>query len=203
MDSNHFEQAYAEGTGPWDLDRPQPEFVRLAEEGAIHGSVLDAGCGTGQNALYLARRGHKVWGIDFVPRAVDVARERAAEQKLAIHFEVHDALELDQLQRTFDTVIDSGLFHTFDDEQRQRYLAGLEAVTHPGSRVFILCFSEHEPPGAGPRRITRAEIDEAFLKGWRVDEVRQTRFVAKPIAEARQFSPGGPQAYLVSLTRTG
>jgi SAM-dependent methyltransferase len=201
MDSNHFEEAYANESGPWDIDRPQPEIVRLAASGAISGSVLDAGCGTGQNALFLAGRGHEVWGIDFIPRAIDVAIERAAERKLAARFEVHDALELGRLERAFDTVIDSGLFHTFDDVQRARYLEGLKSVTHTGSRVHILCFSEHEPPGAGPRRIRRSEIDDAFRDGWRIDEVRETRFAADESRARAQFSPGGPRGFCVSLTR--
>jgi SAM-dependent methyltransferase len=201
MDPNHFEEAYDKETGPWDIDRPQPEIVRLADAGEIVGSVLDAGCGTGQNALFLASRGHEVWGIDFIPRAIDVATQRATERKLVVRFEVHDALELDRLARTFDTAIDSGLFHTFDDDQRIRYVEGLKCVTHMGSRVFILCFSEHEPPGPGPRRITRRELDEAFRDGWRIDDVRDTRLAADEERAAGRISPGGPRGYLVALTR--
>jgi SAM-dependent methyltransferase len=74
MDSEIFETAY-EGQPPWDIGGPQPEIVRLAEEGAIRGVVLDVGCGTGENALYLDGRGCDVWGIDFIPKAIERARE--------------------------------------------------------------------------------------------------------------------------------
>jgi len=58
-----FEKAY-HGTPPWDIGRPQREFVRLEEAGKISGDVLDVGCGTGENALFLAGCGHAVWGVD-------------------------------------------------------------------------------------------------------------------------------------------
>src|SRR5262249_3989023 len=118
MDAEHFEKAYA-GEAPWDIDGPQPEIVRLAESGAIRGIVLGVGCGTGENALYLASRGLDVWGIDFIPRAIERARAKALERGLGVHFQVGDALKLEVLGRTFDTAIDSGLFHTFSDEERE------------------------------------------------------------------------------------
>ena len=111
------------------------------------GSVLDAGCGTGENALYLASRGHEVWGLDFIPVAIERADVKAQERGLNVHFQVGDALKLDQLRRTFDSVIDCGLFHTFTDEERPLYVSGLATVVRPGGSVHILCFSDNEPPG--------------------------------------------------------
>src|SRR5436309_14585667 len=114
--SSRFFAAY-QGTPPWDIGAPQPAFVALAEGGAIRGAVLDAGCGTGENALLCAARGHEVVGVDMVPKAIEAARDKAASRGLAARatFLVHDALELGSLQRRFDTIIDSGLFHVFDD----------------------------------------------------------------------------------------
>ena len=80
-----FEKAY-QGQAPWDISEPQPEFVRLAEAGAIGAMVLDVGCGTGENALYLAARGHDVWGIDFVPKAIELARDKASQRGLGVQF---------------------------------------------------------------------------------------------------------------------
>lgn len=150
MHSEVFEKAY-QGQAPWDIGEPQPEIVRLAESGAIEGTVLDLGCGTGENALYLAAGGHEVWGIDFIPTAIERARDKAQKRGLAVHFEVGDALKLDGLSRTFDTVIDSGLFHVFDDELRPRYVRSLARAVSPGGVVHLLCFSDQEPPGEGPR----------------------------------------------------
>jgi 2-polyprenyl-3-methyl-5-hydroxy-6-metoxy-1,4-benzoquinol methylase len=97
---DRFDDAYR-GTPPWDIGRPQPAFVALAEEGAVRGSVLDAGCGTGERALYFASLGHETWGIDGSPLAIERARQKAQERALAVEFRVHDALALDGLRRTF------------------------------------------------------------------------------------------------------
>lgn len=200
MTRERFETAY-QGTAPWDIPGPQPAFVKLQEENEIRGSVLDAGCGTGENALYLAGQGHEVWGVDFVPVAVERAREKAQTRGLTVRFEIGDALELGRIGRTFDNVIDCGLFHTFSDEDRPRYVAGLRAVLRPGGRVHLLCFSELEPPGQGPRRVTQQELRDTFFQGWNIVAIRETRFQTTDHAEARTFSPGGPHAWLATIAR--
>lgn len=201
MEREHFVSAYRE-TAPWDVAGPQPAIVGLEEAGEIGVSVLDLGCGTGENALYLASRGREAWGLDFAPVAIERAIAKAAERGLAVHFQVGDALKLEELGRDFDTVIDSGLFHTFGDPERPVYVAGLAKVVRPGGRVHILCFSDLEPPGRGPRRVTQREIQEAFAGGWRVVQIRETRFQTTDHPEARTFSPGGPRAWLATIART-
>ena len=113
----------ADAPPPWDIGRPQPEFVRLAEAGRLRGELLDAGCGTGEHALLAAAHGADVVGVDVSPAAIARARAKAAERGLKARFEVGDALNLGQLGLSFDTVIDSGLFHVFDDTDRERYVA--------------------------------------------------------------------------------
>jgi SAM-dependent methyltransferase len=191
MSNFDFDAAYT-GEPPWDTGNPQPAMAPLAQEGAMRGSVLDAGCGTGENALYFASLGHEVWGIDGAPAAIAKAREKAQARGLEVTFLVHDALALQTLGRTFDNVIDSGLFHVFDDEARARYVASLAAVVRPGGRYFMLCFSDRQPPGWGPRRVTQAEIREAFATGWRVDEIREASFETRI---------GDVWAWLALLTR--
>ncbi len=200
MDRDHFQTSY-QGPAPWDIPGPQPAFVGLEEAGAIQGSVLDTGCGTGENALYLASRGHEVWGIDFVPVAVERAREKARHRGLTAHFQVGDALALDALGRTFDAVIDCGLFHTFTDEERTTFVMGLARVLRPGGAYHVLCFSDREPPGEGPRRVTQDEIKSAFHNGWKVGEIRASSFETLRYPGGPTFSPGGPQAWLVSIVR--
>ena len=189
------------GQAPWDIGGPQPVFVALEESGAIRGSVLDAGCGTGENALYLAARGHEVWGIDYVPIAVERAQAKARERGLGVHFQQANVLEMDQLGRQFDTVIDCGLFHTFSDEERPSYAAGLAKVVRPGGQFHMLCFSDREPPGEGPRRVAQQEIHDAFRDGWEVKEIREAKFEIARYPDAPQFSPGGPRAWLASIVR--
>jgi len=160
-----------EGTPPWDIGRPQQAFVRLVEEGLIQGNVLDAGCGTGENALYLAARGHAVVGIDAAPRAIERARAKMRDRDREAKFLVVDALKLKMLGSTFDSVIDSGLFHVFSDQDRARYVKSLASILREGGRVFILCFSDREPGDWGPRRVTEQELRDAFRDGWDVERI--------------------------------
>jgi cyclopropane fatty-acyl-phospholipid synthase-like methyltransferase len=201
MDREQFETFY-EGQAPWDIPGPQPAFVGLEEAGAIRGAVLDVGCGMGENALYLASRGYDVWGIDFVPQAIERATAKARERGLNVHFQVGDALKLAQLGRSFDTVIDCGLFHTFNDEERSVFVGTLAQLLRPGGEYHVLCFSDREPPGEGPRRVTRQEIRDTFRDGWEVREIRESSFETASYPGAPQFSSGGPQAWLASIVRS-
>jgi cyclopropane fatty-acyl-phospholipid synthase-like methyltransferase len=189
-----FEQSYRSGRPPWDIGRPQPAVVSLAEHGAITGAVIDVGCGTGENALYLASLGLDVTGIDAAPTAIERAQAKARARGLEATFLVLDALDLEALGRTFDTAIDCGCFHTFADPERLRFERSLHAVLRPGGRYFLLCFSEREPGDWGPRRVTQAEIRTVFERGWTVDSIQATRFDAN-------FADGAA-AWLATLTRT-
>lgn len=200
MDRERFETAYGERP-PWDIPGPQPAIVELEAAGAIQGAVLDAGCGTGENALYLAARGYQVLGVDFVPVAIERAMDKARERNLTVRFQVGDALKLGDLGKSFDTVTDCGLFHTFSDEERPEYVSGLAAVVAPGGHVHILCFSDREPPGAGPRRISQDEIRGSFKDGWKVQEIRASRFRSGDHPEFLTFTPGGPLAWLATIQR--
>ena len=154
-DRSTFESAYA-GQAPWDIGRPQKAFLDVADR--IAGSVLDAGCGTGENALYFAGRGCTVTGIDFLEEPITRARRKATERGLPATFLVKDALTLKDWTERFDNVIDSGLFHVFNDDDRRRYVEGLATVLKPGGRLFLLCFSDEEPGTQGPRRVSKEEL---------------------------------------------
>ena len=176
---SRFFGAYEGEPPPWDIGRPQPVFVELEAAGQVRGPVIDVGCGTGENALHLASRGLDVHGVDLVPRAIERAREKAAERKLAATFLVGDVLALEALGRTFQTAIDCGVFHVFDDADRARYVASLARALRPGGVVHILVFSDREPTDwGGPRRIRREEIEQAFADGWIVRAIEPARFVA-------------------------
>ena len=190
-----FREAY-KGHPPWDIGRAQPAFVELANEGLIKGSVLDVGCGTGEVTLEMAERGHEAWGIDVVASAIDQARAKARLRGLKATFLVGDALEMEHLNRTFDTVIDCGLFHVFSDPERDVYADQLGRVLKPGGRLHILCLSDWEDASwGGPRRVSQAEIIDTFRDGWRVDDIREARFVVLP-----QFRIKG-HSWLASLVR--
>jgi SAM-dependent methyltransferase len=134
--------------------------------------VLDVGCGTGEHVLMAAEAGSDAVGIDIAPTAIRLAQAKAEERGSPARFVVGDALELGSLGEQFDTVLDCGLFHVFDDGDRLRFVDSLVAVMAPGADYCMLCFSDAEPPGWGPRRITEAEIRAAFAEGWEVRRIQ-------------------------------
>jgi 2-polyprenyl-3-methyl-5-hydroxy-6-metoxy-1,4-benzoquinol methylase len=170
-----FEEMY-KGLPPWEIGGPQSEVVRLAELGEIKSPVLDVGCGTGENAMYLAKLGFEVTGIDIVSAAVQEALEKARERSILATFLVWDALNLQGLHERFNTVIDSGFFHTLPDKKRPVYVKSLASVLNPGETYFMMCFSEYEPGSWGPRRVTQTEIRECFGRGWEVNYIRGAEF---------------------------
>jgi SAM-dependent methyltransferase len=198
--SQTFETIYA-GKAPCDIGRPLRVLIEAADR--VTGDVLDPGCGTGENALFFAERGHPVLGIDFLEHPIKEARRKAEERGLHAEFARMDALTLSTLDRQFDGVIDSGLFHVFSDDDRARYVAGLAHVTRPGGRLFLLCFSDEEPGTHGPRRVSERELRAAFADGWAVEEVRAARLDVVPDLKDISFSEGGPKAWFSVIGRLG
>jgi SAM-dependent methyltransferase len=172
-----WDQSYVAGAqAPWDIGRPQPAFARLADQGLLAGRVLDAGCGTGEHTLLAASAGADAMGVDISPLAIERARGKAAERGIRARFEVADALSLAALDLTFDTIIDSGVFHVFDDESRARYVQSLASVLRPGGTCYLMCFSDRQPGTMGPRRVTQDELRTAFGDGWVVLSIEADTF---------------------------
>ena len=194
-----WDTVYAPGaaTPPWDIGRPQPAFLRLADRGLLSGRLLDAGCGTGEHVLLAAAHGAQATGVDISPQAIARARGKAAGRGLPASFEVADVLSLAQLGMTFDTVIDSGVFHVFDDQDRARYVTSLASVLRPGGHCYLICFSDRQPGDYGPRRVSQDELRAAFSDGWAVTSIEADTF---------EVNPGMPtptaQAWLAAIRRT-
>ena len=199
MTTPSWDEAYASSApAPWDIGRPQPAFIRLADSGLLCGRVLDAGCGTGENVLLAAAHGADAAGVDISPRAIAHAREKAAERGLAARFEVADALNLGQLGMAFDTVIDSGLFHVFDDLERVRYVASLASVLQSGGTCYLICFSDHQPGDFGPRRVRQDELTTAFGDGWTVTDIAADIYEINPL-----LGTTTAKAWLATIRRIG
>jgi ubiquinone/menaquinone biosynthesis C-methylase UbiE len=186
--------AIYQGQPAWDIGRPQPAFLALADAGMVTGTVLDVGCGTGEHALMAAARGCDAVGIDMAGVAIATATRKAADRGLMAHFLVANALELESLDQRFDTVLDCGLFHVLDDVDRAAYARSLAAVIRPGGHYFMLCFSDQQPGDWGPRRIRREEVTTTFAGGWHIDSI-------EPATIDITMDENGARAWLVSMTR--
>jgi SAM-dependent methyltransferase len=169
--------------------------VRLASEGGFAGAVLDAGCGTGENTLRVASQGLSVLGVDVAETALAIAREKADDRGIEVEFAVADAFGLEHLGRTFETVLDCGLFHTFDGDERPRYVASLASVTQHDGTVYVLCFSG-DGPDTGPHPVGQDELRAAFdpSHGWNVAAIEPERIQTR-------FHDDGAPAWLATIKR--
>jgi ubiquinone/menaquinone biosynthesis C-methylase UbiE len=182
---------------PWDIGAPQPEIVKLVENNEIkRGRVLDIGCGLADNSIFLAKRGFSVTCMDIARLAIEKGEAKAREQGIKVDFRVGDALKLDKYFREeyFDTVIDSGLFHSLDDYERPLFANQVRRVLVNGGRYFMLSFSDKEPGSEGPRGISKKEIQKTFTKMFKIDYIKVTFLAAK-------IQRGGAKAYLASMTK--
>jgi SAM-dependent methyltransferase len=191
-----WDASYHDGPAPWDIGRPQPAVVRAAAAGGFTGAVLDAGCGTGENALHLASLGLSVLGIDVAETALAIARAKADDRGIDVEFAAADAFRLERLGRRFETVLDCGLFHTFDGDERPGYVASLASVTEHAGTLYVLCFGDRGP-ATGPHPIGQEALRAAFHPGtgWDVAAIEPERL------ETRFHEDGAP-AWLATITRT-
>jgi SAM-dependent methyltransferase len=198
MTGEPWDASYHEGPAPWDVGHPQPAIARLAAAGRFTGTVLDVGCGAGDNTLLVASRGVPVLGVDVAETAVDLARAKAVERGLDAEFAPADALHLDRLGRRFTTVLDSGLFHTFDADERPRYAASLASVTEADGTLYILAFGD-QGADVGPHPVRREDFRAAFnsTSGWTVVEVEPDR------VQTRYHDDSGAPAWLATIRRGG
>jgi SAM-dependent methyltransferase/GNAT superfamily N-acetyltransferase len=162
------------GTPPWDIGRPQSAFRALAEAGELRGRVLDVGCGTGEHTLLAAALGLEATGIDVAEPALATARRKAAERGLTAHVFAWDATRLHILGLRWQTVLDCGVFHVFNDADRTRYVASLSTAVEPGGRYHMLVFSDRQSGAFGPRRVSEAEIRASFAEGWSIISIEPT-----------------------------
>jgi SAM-dependent methyltransferase len=194
--AHDWDEFYKDPAPPWDISRPQPAFLRLADTGVLTGALLDAGCGTGEHTILAACRGAVALGIDVSPRAIEIARRKAAERGVETIFQVLDVLRLDTLGECFDTILDSGLFHVFDDADLTRYVTVLHAVLRPGGHLHLMCFSDRQPGDWGPRRVAEVELRAAFDSGWRIESLTPDRFDINP-----GFGTPTAEAWLADIVR--
>jgi len=199
MTGGSWDEAYRDNNAPWDIGRPQPAILRVAEWGGFVEPVLDSGCGSGEHALLAASMGLEVKGVDVAGEAIERARAKARQRGLSAEFVVGDVLALKDIVRLdapFRTVLDVGCFHTFANADRPLYASSLAAVTEPGAVLHLLCFSEHTPGNDGPRRVTQGEITATFAREWDVESIEPDTFTVSSLW------PGPtPSAWLARIVR--
>ena len=178
---SRFDDAYKTRTAPWVIGEPQPAVVELQRDGWIHSRVLDVGCGTGEHTILLARLGYQVLGIDYSSHAVEQARANAAEKGVDARFEVADAMNLGD-EPGYQTIVDSAVFHIFDDTDRVRYVSSLHTAVRPGGRVHVLALSD-AGRGFGPQ-VSETEVRDAFGDGWALEALGTT--IYRGVVQASQ-----------------
>ncbi len=194
-----FTEIYA-GNPPWDIGKPQAPFVGVADE--IKGPVLDCGCGTGNTSVFLAARGLDVTGVDFVEDAIRQAKEKAAKRGLTVNFLVKDAMTLGAWNEQFTSVIDSGLYHIYEAENRRSYVSGLAHVLQPGGKLYLLSFTDDEPSAQGG--VSESDLRADFAEGWKIESLQSVRGEINPafIAEHPDaFPAGGPKMWFAILRK--
>ncbi len=196
MTGQPWDASYQDGPAPWEVGGAQPGVVRLADRGGFSGAVLDVGCGSGDNALHVASLGLPVLGVDVAETALARAREKAAERGIDAEFALADALQLERLGRRFDTVLDSALFHTFDNEERPDYAASLASVIEYDGILYVLCFSD-DSPDTGPHPVSHDELKAAFTTsaGWNIVSIAAERL------RTRFHDANGAPAWLATIKR--
>jgi SAM-dependent methyltransferase len=190
-----WDASYHDGPAPWDIGQPQPAIVRLVSKGGFAGAVLDAGCGTGENTLHVASLGLSVLGIDVAQTALAMAQKKAHDRGIKVEFASADAFQLDRLGRRFETIMDCGLFHTFDRDERLRYAVSLASVTEHAATLYVLCFSD-DGPDTGPHPISQEELRAAFNlgNGWNVAAIEADRIKTR-------FHDKGAPAWFATIKR--
>lgn len=174
--AERWDAAYADDDDlpPWVIEEAQPDLVALVGRGLVSGRLLDSGCGTGEHSLLAAANGAEVSGVDISRNAIEIARGKASDRGIDVDFAVVNMLEPVPFDDgMFDTVLDSGVFHSFEGLEQSAYVDNLNRVTKPDGLLHLICFSEHQPGEGewGPRRITQAEIRAAFADAWSVEEI--------------------------------
>jgi ubiquinone/menaquinone biosynthesis C-methylase UbiE len=173
MASRHalFRIFYRVGYTPWE-GHPLATSLRELIEGTADapalppGAALDVGCGSGDSSIYMAQHGWQVTGVDFVPKVLDTAREKARAADVSVNFVHADITQLSQagIGSNFQLIVDTGALHGMSDRDRELYVREITAVAASHARLLIVAVK----PG-GPLRFLRAdreEIERRFAPEW-------------------------------------
>lgn len=170
-----FEFQYRFGKPRWDTNVTPPEVTTTIESGNVRlGRALDLGCGTGTNAIYLARAGFQVVGVDFSAKAIAVARDKARCENSALDFHTGDVTRFAALgvRDPFDFILDIGCFHSVEPARRTAYVDGLARLSRPGTLFMLYAF--------GPRDllwrkvgVTPEQVKQTFERNFSLERIEE------------------------------
>ncbi len=188
---------YREGRHPrWDTGKPSGDLTKAIEDGTIApGRVIEFGCGTGTDAIYMASRGFDVTAIDISPSALSQALAKARKAGVSVRFMLADALNPPEIGK-FDFIYDRACYHEVRGQNLNAYLETLRRTSRPGTRLLLLAGNAGGPDlGFGPPTVTEEELRFDFLPLFDIEWLRETRF------EVNQSSAGLPLAWSVLMCR--
>ncbi len=169
-----WERVYSRRENPFDVNEPYEWVMELEAQGNIRGQVLDAGCGTGDNSLYLSAKGHVVVGLDISTKAIERAKEKAAERGIEnVEFRQANICKLTGYDGNFGTVIDIGCFHSLHEGDQKMYAKMLKKACKARALVYLRAFSTANTKRKGYPRVSEEQIRAAFSDGWMIIKLEQ------------------------------
>jgi SAM-dependent methyltransferase len=182
-----WETMYREGTPPWETGYPASELMRVVQDGCVpRGSLLELGCGTGADTVYLARQGFEVTAVDSSPTALDRARTRAGLCGVSVRFVLDDAFRFARTSGAFNVIYDAGFYHFIRQLDLDRFLDLLWRITQPGSYYLTLAGATGEQAEGGPPQVSEEQIRCELGRLFEFLHLRPFRFE----------SPRRPEGYL-------
>ena len=187
---------YQSGQPPWETGQPSSELARvIAEEKIQPCRVIELGCGSGINAVWLAQQGFDVTAVDFNELAIERARRRAAEAGAVVRFVLADVLDFTQRYEAFPFFFDRGCYHAVRDPHAEAYVRTLKQITRRGSLGLILTGNAREPHVPGPPVVTEEQFHAELEPTFAIVRLREFRF-----DQAEEVGPG-PLAWSCLLRR--
>jgi methyl halide transferase len=171
-----WDQRYVAGETPWDSGVPSKELIRVLDaEGIEPCRAVELGCGTGNNAIYLASRGFDITGLDCSSAALDQARSKATQAGVDVHLRQADLCRLHLDFEPFDFIFDRGCYHSVRRLDMAGYLKTLRQLSRPGTRYLLLAGNANEQ-GPGPPRVHEHEIRIDLEGLFEIQFIREFRF---------------------------
>lgn len=171
---DEWEKIYKDKSTPWDTNSPDNLLVKLVEKNKIKPcKVIDFGCGTGNEAIFLAKKGFSVTAIDISKNAIREAKRRAKESGVKCKFLAKDIIDISTKEK-YNFGIDRCCFHFIGAEKRSVYLKNLSSILKPDS-FFILTVSSDKDTVPGPNQFSRKEIREFFSQDFKILRIRLTK----------------------------